>query len=351
MEEKIQGLEMLVETLLEFRRGFERIMEQRHEEAEGKSSDLQMEAGSKNSERRLLGEESGQWKHMTKRTRQRKRRASEGEIELRNKSAEFENEEGAQQVVTEGERARKKRRAANSIERGEESMEITTPNMSPRELKVCQFTAQGGDDAEWPEGVYYEGKRDGSVEEVNLSMTLGRMWQQQIKELCTNYAPTFSDSPGLTEWVYHSIDTVRVEVTAVDLIERIIEIIYVEIPKVSLEVELEVKSPFLSSLILWRFIDSGSDEFSILGIVLLTEVVSIGRFLSSCLRSADLETFLASFFPFSEGGTADAAGVEGALRMDRGHYVSVYLSDLKDLELKMVWTYPVDLMSSQIPLS
>ncbi|CAM4531054.1 unnamed protein product [Lepidochelys olivacea] len=43
-----------------------------------------------------------------------------------------------------------------------------------RELKVCQFTAQGGDDAEWPEGVYYEGKCAGGVEEVNLSMTLGR---------------------------------------------------------------------------------------------------------------------------------------------------------------------------------
>ncbi|EMP35008.1 hypothetical protein UY3_07816 [Chelonia mydas] len=49
MEEKIQGLEMHVETLVEFRRGFEQMMEQRHEEAEGKSSDLQMEAGPKNS--------------------------------------------------------------------------------------------------------------------------------------------------------------------------------------------------------------------------------------------------------------------------------------------------------------
>ncbi|KAG6935707.1 hypothetical protein G0U57_014398, partial [Chelydra serpentina] len=34
------------------------------------------------------------------------------------------------------------------------------------ELKVCQFTAQGGDDAEWPEGVYYKGKSDGGVEET-----------------------------------------------------------------------------------------------------------------------------------------------------------------------------------------
>ncbi|CAM5133689.1 unnamed protein product [Eretmochelys imbricata] len=77
-----------------------------------------------------------------------------------------------------------------------------------RELKVCQFTAQGEDDAEWPEGVYYEGKCAGGVEEVNLSMTLGRMQRQQIQELCTSYAPTFSATPGLTERAYHSIDTV-----------------------------------------------------------------------------------------------------------------------------------------------
>ncbi|CAM4475063.1 unnamed protein product [Lepidochelys kempii] len=76
-----------------------------------------------------------------------------------------------------------------------------------RGLKVCQFTAQGGDDAEWPEGVYYEGKCGGGVEEVNLSMTLRRMQRQQIQELCTSYAPTFSATPGLTERAYHSIDT------------------------------------------------------------------------------------------------------------------------------------------------
>ncbi|CAM5146518.1 unnamed protein product [Natator depressus] len=76
-----------------------------------------------------------------------------------------------------------------------------------RALRVCQFTAQGGDDAEWPEGVYYEGKRDGGVEEVNLSMTLGCMQRLQIKELCTSYVPTFSATPGLTERAYHSIDT------------------------------------------------------------------------------------------------------------------------------------------------
>ncbi|CAM4684137.1 unnamed protein product [Lepidochelys kempii] len=75
------------------------------------------------------------------------------------------------------------------------------------ELKVCQFTAQGGDDAEWPEGVYYKGKSDGGVEKVNLSMTLGRMQQQQIKELCTSYASTFSATPGRTKRAYHSIDT------------------------------------------------------------------------------------------------------------------------------------------------
>ncbi|CAM5127231.1 unnamed protein product [Eretmochelys imbricata] len=83
---------------------------------------------------------------------------------------------------------------------------LSSSNRS-RELKVCQFTAHGGDDAEWPEGVYYEGKCGGGVEEVNLSMTLGRMQRQQIQELCTSYAPTFSATPGLTERAYHSIDT------------------------------------------------------------------------------------------------------------------------------------------------
>ncbi|CAM4719131.1 unnamed protein product [Lepidochelys kempii] len=83
---------------------------------------------------------------------------------------------------------------------------LSSSNRS-RELKVCQFTAQGGDDAEWPEGVYYEGKCAGGVEEVNLSMTLGRMQRQQIQELCTSCAPTFSATPGLTERAYHSIDT------------------------------------------------------------------------------------------------------------------------------------------------
>ncbi|CAM4506417.1 unnamed protein product [Lepidochelys kempii] len=133
MEEKIQGLEMQVESLVEFRKGFEQIMEQRHEVSEGKSSDLPVESGLGSSEGRL-GEESGQWKHVTKRTRQRKRRASEGEIELKNRFAELENEEGAQQVVTEGGRARKKRRAASPIGKGEELMEIT-PNMSPRRIQ------------------------------------------------------------------------------------------------------------------------------------------------------------------------------------------------------------------------
>ncbi|CAM4476820.1 unnamed protein product [Lepidochelys kempii] len=37
-------------------------------------------------------------------------------------------------------------------------------------------------------------------------MTLGDMQRQQIKELCTSYAPTFSATPGLSEWAYHSID-------------------------------------------------------------------------------------------------------------------------------------------------
>ncbi|XP_073208801.1 uncharacterized protein [Lepidochelys kempii] len=34
------------------------------------------------------------------------------------------------------------------------------------ETKVLQFTAQERDNAEWPEGVYYEGKSNGGVEEV-----------------------------------------------------------------------------------------------------------------------------------------------------------------------------------------
>ncbi|CAM5149086.1 unnamed protein product [Natator depressus] len=74
-----------------------------------------------------------------------------------------------------------------------------------RELKVCQFTAQGGDDAEWPEGVYYKGKSTGGVEEVNPSMIL---WAYAATaDLCISYVPMFSATPGLTEWTYHSIDT------------------------------------------------------------------------------------------------------------------------------------------------
>ncbi|CAM5077813.1 unnamed protein product [Natator depressus] len=33
------------------------------------------------------------------------------------------------------------------------------------------------------------------------------MQRQQIKELCTSYAPTFSATPGLTELAYHAIHT------------------------------------------------------------------------------------------------------------------------------------------------
>ncbi|CAM4575830.1 unnamed protein product [Caretta caretta] len=101
--------------------------------------------------------------------------------------------------------------ADESLQRAWTAAQSNPPPLSSsnrsRELKVCQFTAQGGDDAEWPEGVYYEGKCAGGVEEVNLSMTLGRMQRQQIQELCTSYAPTFSATPGLTERAYHSIDT------------------------------------------------------------------------------------------------------------------------------------------------
>ncbi|XP_075753428.1 uncharacterized protein LOC142818324 [Pelodiscus sinensis] len=134
MEEKIRGLEMQVETLVKFRRGFEQMMEQRHVVAEGKSLDMQTEAGSKASEGGLLSEENGQWKHVTMRTRQRKRWASEGEIELKNRHAELENGEGIQQVATEGGKARKKRRVASPIHKGEESME-TTPIMSTRRIQ------------------------------------------------------------------------------------------------------------------------------------------------------------------------------------------------------------------------
>ncbi|CAM5088700.1 unnamed protein product [Eretmochelys imbricata] len=45
------------------------------------------------------------------------------------------------------------------------------------------------------------------MEEVNLSMTLGRMQRQQIKELCTSFVQMFSSTPGRTEQAYHSIDT------------------------------------------------------------------------------------------------------------------------------------------------
>ncbi|CAM5135354.1 unnamed protein product [Eretmochelys imbricata] len=104
-----------------------------------------------------------------------------------------------------------KQEADESLQRAWMAARSNPPPLSSsnrsRELKVCQFTAQGGDDAEWPEGIYYAGKSDGGVEEVNISLILGRMQRQQIKELCTSYAPTFSATPGLTERAYHSIDT------------------------------------------------------------------------------------------------------------------------------------------------
>ncbi|EMP34949.1 hypothetical protein UY3_07887 [Chelonia mydas] len=55
--------------------------------------------------------------------------------------------------------------------------------------------------------VAWKWKSAGGMEEVNLSMTLGRMQRQQIQELWTSYALTFSATPGLTERAYHSIDT------------------------------------------------------------------------------------------------------------------------------------------------
>ncbi|CAM5091326.1 unnamed protein product [Eretmochelys imbricata] len=76
-----------------------------------------------------------------------------------------------------------------------------------REIKVLQFTAQERDNAEWPEGVYYEGKSNSSIEAVSLSITLGHKQQYQIQKLCTSFTPMFSATPGQTERVYHSIDT------------------------------------------------------------------------------------------------------------------------------------------------
>ncbi|KAG6923517.1 hypothetical protein G0U57_020316, partial [Chelydra serpentina] len=64
-----------------------------------------------------------------------------------------------------------------------------------RELKVCQFTAQGGDDAERPKGVYYKKKK--------VTVVLKRMQQQQIKKLCTSFTPMFSATPKRTERAYH----------------------------------------------------------------------------------------------------------------------------------------------------
>ncbi|CAM5079834.1 unnamed protein product [Eretmochelys imbricata] len=54
---------------------------------------------------------------------------------------------------------------------------------------------------------YSEGKSDGGVEEVNLSVTLGHMQLQQLKELCTSYTPMFSATPGWIKWAYDSIET------------------------------------------------------------------------------------------------------------------------------------------------
>ncbi|CAM5161863.1 unnamed protein product [Eretmochelys imbricata] len=38
-------------------------------------------------------------------------------------------------------------------------------------------------------------------------MTLGHMQRQQIKKLCTSFAPMFSAIPGWTKRAYHSINT------------------------------------------------------------------------------------------------------------------------------------------------
>lgn len=56
-----------------------------------KPQDTQMQDGPENCVARLLNAESGQWKHVTTRTKQRKRPSSEGEMELRSRFAEVEN--------------------------------------------------------------------------------------------------------------------------------------------------------------------------------------------------------------------------------------------------------------------
>lgn len=69
MEEKISGFEMQVETLVEFWRGFEQMMKERPEVAEGKTQDLQLQAGLDNCEGKLRGELNGPWKYVLIRTR------------------------------------------------------------------------------------------------------------------------------------------------------------------------------------------------------------------------------------------------------------------------------------------
>ncbi|KAG6923883.1 hypothetical protein G0U57_018982, partial [Chelydra serpentina] len=39
----------------------------------------------------------------------------------------------------------------------------------PQKLKVCQFTAQGEEDAKWPKGVYYKKKNDGALNVCSAS--------------------------------------------------------------------------------------------------------------------------------------------------------------------------------------
>ncbi|XP_053864797.1 uncharacterized protein LOC128825919 [Malaclemys terrapin pileata] len=134
LEEKIKGLEMQVETLVEFRRGFEQLMEDGQGGAEGEGSRVQEEAVVDDSERGMEGGDPGKWKHVTVRSKPRKRRASDGGIELRNRFECLENEVEGQQVVTEGGRVRKKRRAASPRERGEELME-TAPIMGHQRIQ------------------------------------------------------------------------------------------------------------------------------------------------------------------------------------------------------------------------
>lgn len=92
-----------------------------------------MPAGLENCEVRLLGEESGQWKHVTTRTRYRKRMASEGELEFRNRFAELENEGWVQQTATKG----------GMGEQGRREEQLVLLKEGKNQWRYPEFTAPG----------------------------------------------------------------------------------------------------------------------------------------------------------------------------------------------------------------